>query len=156
MLSTLDVRRILLGEGNGTTYVKNKKTLMHFYHQELVHSKLNTAQSYLESKKTVGAYRSVVKSLHGMLERPVQSTALCMCSVHVLSSYKTKQGAGEVAQWLRALAILLEDPGLISSTRMVALSSVYNSASRGSDILLCPPQTPVHMWYTDTHASKKT
>lgn len=42
-------------------------------------------------------------------------------------------GAGDVAQWLRALAFV-EDPGLISSTHMVFyILPFVNSSSRGSD-----------------------
>lgn len=33
---------------------------------------------------------------------------------------KHKKGAGKITQWLRALASLAEDPGLIPKTHMVA------------------------------------
>jgi hypothetical protein len=42
--------------------------------------------------------------------------------------------AEEMAQWLRALAVLAEDPGLILSTLMV----FHNSRFRGSENLFWP------------------
>jgi hypothetical protein len=47
-------------------------------------------------------------------------------------------GAGEMAQWLRALAALPEDLGWIPSTHMVA-TTICSSSSRGSDALFWPP-----------------
>ena len=40
-------------------------------------------------------------------------------------------GAGEIAQWLRALATLLKDPGSIPSTHIAVHN--YNSNSRRSE-----------------------
>lgn len=53
-----------------------------------------------------------------------------------------------MAQWLRALAILPEQPELIPSTYMAAENC--NSSSRGPDTLLAF----MDMRYTGTHAGK--
>lgn len=54
---------------------------------------------------------------------------------------------GEVAQWLRTIVALTEDPSLVPSTHIV----IENSSFRGSDALLGPPRTSgthvIHRWY---------
>jgi hypothetical protein len=60
-----------------------------------------------------------------------------------LQIVKVLTGTGEVAQWLRALAALAEDP---SSESIEWLTTIWNSNFRDSDALFQPPQTPIHMW----------
>ena len=38
---------------------------------------------------------------------------------------------GELAQWLRVLAVLPDDPNSVSSTHMAQLTTTSNSSSRG-------------------------
>jgi hypothetical protein len=58
-------------------------------------------------------------------------------------------GAGDIAQWLEALAVLAEDPGLIPSIHMVIPNS-YNSTSRASSIFFLPPQAPRYVHSAQT------
>lgn len=44
-------------------------------------------------------------------------------------------GAGEMVQWLRALAALTEDPNLVSSTLTEQLMAASNFSSRGLNTL---------------------
>lgn len=53
---------------------------------------------------------------------------------HINRKNKSVNGAGGMAQLLRVLAALAEDPGLIPKTHMVSHSEVYSS-SRVSDFL---------------------
>ena len=43
---------------------------------------------------------------------------------------KRKEGAGEMALWLRVLAVLLEDPSSVPSTHVRQLPAGCNSSSR--------------------------
>ena len=55
---------------------------------------------------------------------------------------QTDRQADEIAQWLRALAALSEDPGLVP--RFYKFTTVYKSSSsgNGSKVLLWPLQAP--------------
>ena len=56
----------------------------------------------------------------------------------VLKSYGGVGGTTErMAQWLRALIVLLEDPSLIPSTHMV-VRTICNSKTMGSNVLFWP------------------
>lgn len=46
---------------------------------------------------------------------------------------KNKKGAGKMTQWLRALALLPENPCSIPRTNTTAHSHLYNSSPRRSD-----------------------
>jgi hypothetical protein len=61
--------------------------------------------------------------------------------------------AGEVAQWLRALAALAGDRDLTPSCHR-ELISVCNSWGGGIQQLRWPPLGTVCTWYTDTHVGK--
>jgi hypothetical protein len=52
---------------------------------------------------------------------------------------KNKEGAGEIAQLLRALAALAEDLSSFSSTLFCRLRTTCNSSSKGSSTLFWPP-----------------
>ena len=56
---------------------------------------------------------------------------------HFLSSQEDLSGAEEMAQGIRAQAVLPRDLGLIARTHMV--TPVYNSSSGSSDTLFWPP-----------------
>ena len=62
--------------------------------------------------------------------------------------------AREMAQQLRALAALAGDPSSVPSTHSGQLTITCNSSSRGSDILIRPPQEP-NSW-AHTHIHKQT
>jgi len=63
-----------------------------------------------------------------------------------------KKPAGEVAQWLKALAALSGDLGSISRNHMVAHS---NSSSKGPNTSGLRSHQ-IHAWYTDMHPEKPT
>lgn len=68
--------------------------------------------------------------------------------------YKLNWQESEMVQWLRVLAALLEDMGLILSTYMEA-PTVYNSSSDESYILFGTPQAPdTHVVYRYTCRQK--
>jgi hypothetical protein len=55
-----------------------------------------------------------------------------------------------MAQWLRALVVLTEDPGSVPSTYMAA-SDLYNVSSWGQDTLSQPPRaTGTHLVHKHT------
>lgn len=58
--------------------------------------------------------------------------------------------AGEMAQQLRILFVLQEDPGLISSTHMGA-TTIGNSSFKGPDISFCHS---IHMTHEHTGRHK--
>lgn len=59
----------------------------------------------------------------------------------------------ELAQWLRELTSLPENPGSIPNPYMWCLSIIYKSSSRGSNSLFCPLLAPgIHM--THKHICK--
>jgi hypothetical protein len=62
---------------------------------------------------------------------------------------KGNERTGEMAQQLRALATVAEDPGSIPSTHLVA-HNIYNSSFKGSDALFWP----LRALDTHVHASK--
>lgn len=69
------------------------------------------------------------------------------------STYLKLKKAGEITQWLSALAALPEEQGSIPNTHMVA----NNSISRGFDALFSPSGAPcTYVWHVDTHAGKKS
>lgn len=74
----------------------------------------------------------------------LQGFAGSMCSVMVtrlqIEIYKPFFRAGEVVQWLGAIAALSEDRGLVPSTHAWCLTAAYTSSSRG-DLILAPMGT---------------
>lgn len=54
------------------------------------------------------------------------------------------QEVGEMAWWLRALAVLPEEPDSLACIHMVTYNS--NSSSKVSDILFCSPWYPSRLW----------
>lgn len=63
--------------------------------------------------------------------------------LHFVSIISIKQGAKEVAQQLRSLAILLENGSLVPSTHIWWLTTAINSSLKGSD-LAWPPWASTH------------
>ena len=55
-------------------------------------------------------------------------------------------GAGEMAQWLKELAVLAEDLGWVPSTFIEQRAAVCNSSFWDSDICFWSPQSPICTW----------
>ena len=74
--------------------------------------------------------------------------------LRVALSRKQSDGAGKMAQWLRAFAALAEDPGLGPITHMLAHNWLW---LQGQGILwpCLASKDTVQMWYTYMHAGKK-
>lgn len=60
--------------------------------------------------------------------------------------------AGKVAQWLRAFAALVEDPGLVPSTHMTS----YNCLKLQFQGISCPLFTLEHQYKCDAHTYLQT
>jgi hypothetical protein len=52
----------------------------------------------------------------------------------------------EMAQWLRALVALSQNPSLVTSAHFEWLTATYNSSSRGHDTLYWPSKAPVYIY----------
>ena len=71
---------------------------------------------------------------------------------HQLALKSKKLGTGEIAQWLRTLRDVKEEPGSVSSIHKVAHSDSYTSVLGELCSLLAV--STASTWSTNTHASK--
>jgi hypothetical protein len=78
---------------------------------------------------------------HGTIQFNISSVSL---------SFKYfKLGAGEMAQYLRALAALTEDPDCVPSVSTWHLMAVFSSSATASDDLFCLQRYRTIVWDTD-------
>ena len=57
-----------------------------------------------------------------------------------LKEMQIKIGAGDTVQWLKALAVFIQDRGSVPNVYTWQLTTAYSSSSRGQDSHLWPPR----------------